>query len=46
MNEDTITISKQLFEQLVEDSYQLNHLHNTGVDNWEGYSYYKHFEED
>lgn len=40
MNEDTITISKQLFEQLAEDSNQLNHLRNTGVDNWGGYSYY------
>lgn len=46
MNEETVTISKELYEQLVEDSNQLNHLRNTGVDCWGGYSYYKNYEED
>ena len=38
MTEDKITISKEEYERLVEDSEFLHKLLNAGVDNWEGYS--------
>ena len=38
MNEDDyISIPKEVYEQLVEDSALLWALRNKGVDNWEGY---------
>lgn len=46
MNEETVVVSKELYEQLVEDSNQLNHLRNTGVDCWDGYSYYADVEDE
>ena len=37
MNE-TITISKEEYDQLVEDSEILAKLYAAGVDNWQGYN--------
>ena len=37
MNE-MITVSRKEYDQLIEDSIFLEHLHANGVDNWEGYS--------
>jgi len=34
-----ITISKEEYESLLEDSKKLTALENAGVDNWEGYDY-------
>jgi hypothetical protein len=36
----TVTISKQKYEELLDDQRQLDHLRGLGVDNWEGYSHY------
>ena len=38
-NPDTVTISKELYEELLEDQFFLNCLQNAGVDNWGGYEY-------
>ena len=38
MNE-TVTISKKEYDQLIEDSGFLESLRAAGVDNWEGYEY-------
>ena len=35
---ETVTISKEKYDQLIEDSTFLNALRAMGVDNWEGYS--------
>ena len=35
--EETITISKEEYEELVEDSDILGYLRAVGVDNWEGW---------
>jgi len=35
---ETITISKEEYDQLRKDSDFLAALHSAGVDNWEGYS--------
>lgn len=37
--EETITITKKEYDQLVEDQRFLYALQGAGVDNWEGYSY-------
>ena len=37
--EETITISKEEYESLLEDSKFLRALENAGVDNWEGYDF-------
>ena len=37
--EETVTISKEEYEELVADSEFLNALMTAGVDNWEGYSF-------
>lgn len=37
MAEETITISKKLYDSLVEDSDWRRALESGGVDNWEGY---------
>lgn len=40
VNEDgTITISKDLYDELVSDSNFLNCLQSAGVDNWDGYEF-------
>jgi len=36
---EMITITKQEYDFLVEDSEWLTCLENAGVDNWEGYSF-------
>ncbi|WP_346921372.1 hypothetical protein [Glutamicibacter creatinolyticus] len=36
-SEDTVTLSREHYEKLLESSNQLNALENAGVDNWEGY---------
>jgi len=35
--EETITISKKKYDDLVKDSRELSALHAGGVDNWEWY---------
>jgi len=37
--EETITISKEEYESLLEDRDMLLALQGAGVDNWEGYDY-------
>jgi len=37
--EETVTITKKHYNDLLEDSRQLQCLENAGVDNWDGYSY-------
>lgn len=39
MNEDTITITKKEYADLLEARGFLNALRNAGVDNWDGYGY-------
>lgn len=36
---ETVTITKDLFERMLESHRFLNHLENWGVDNWDGYGY-------
>lgn len=36
---DEVTISKEEYEDLLEDRDWLRALRDAGVDNWEGYSY-------
>jgi len=38
-NQDTVTISRKVYEDLLDDSFKLNCLENAGVDNWSGYDY-------
>jgi hypothetical protein len=35
--EETVTISKKEYEELVKDSEKLSALEAAGVDNWQGY---------
>lgn len=35
---ETVTISKEEYEELLDDSLFLNCLRNNGVDNWDWYS--------
>jgi hypothetical protein len=37
-NKETVTISKEEYEQLLSDSHFLSCLEACGVDNWHGYS--------
>jgi len=39
MSEETVTISKQEYERLKEDSFWLGCLEAAGVDNWQGIDY-------
>ena len=39
MNDDTVTISKKEYFDLLDDMKMLNALIEAGVDNWSGYSY-------
>lgn len=41
-----VTITQLEYDRLLEASLQLEHLEAMGVDNWEGYSYYKDDEEE
>lgn len=43
MEENTITISKKEYDQLIERSETLAALEAAGVDNWEGYDYAMEF---
>jgi len=45
MNE-MITVSRKEYDQLIEDSIFLEHLHANGVDNWEGYTRPDDYDED
>lgn len=36
---ETVTISRELYYKLLEDSEWLNFLEIAGVDNWAGYGY-------
>ena len=39
MEQETVTISKKEYEELLADSKLLLYLQGAGVDNWEGYDY-------
>lgn len=39
MHEETVTITKKEYEELLESQRWLNCLENAGVDNWSGYDY-------
>jgi hypothetical protein len=41
-----ITITDAEYARLLDDSHQLAHLEAMGVDNWDGYSYYKDEDEE
>jgi len=38
MADETITISKKLYAELIKARDELNALYAAGVDNWEGFS--------
>ncbi len=44
--EETVTISKEEYESLLEDQKLLQCLQDAGVDNWEGYDYAMEMMED
>lgn len=35
---EMVSITRALYDELLEDQDELNRLHANGVDNWEGYS--------
>ena len=37
--EETVTISKKLYNSLLDDHFMLCCLEDAGVDNWSGYDY-------
>lgn len=39
MSEQTITITVEEYEALLQDSAKLNCLEGAGVDNWDGYDW-------
>lgn len=39
MMEETVTIPKSEYDQLIKDSNFLECLRGAGVDNWDGYSF-------
>jgi metal-dependent HD superfamily phosphatase/phosphodiesterase len=39
MAEETVTIPKSVYEQLLKDSEWLSYLEAAGVDNWDGFDY-------
>lgn len=39
MNEETITITKMEYDQLLDDAFKLQCLESAGVDNWQGIDY-------
>ena len=39
MGEETVTISKKEYEELLERSLELDALDQAGVDNWSGYEH-------
>jgi hypothetical protein len=38
---ETVTITTEIYNDLLESWHQLQHLKAIGVDNWEGYSSWK-----
>lgn len=44
--EETITITKKEYDELIEARNQLEHLENLGVDNWSEYSHYSCYEDE
>jgi len=38
-NDETITISKKKYEELLDSEWMLTCLESAGVDNWSGYEY-------
>ncbi|ATW58334.1 hypothetical protein CNR37_00127 [Pseudomonas phage ventosus] len=46
MSEQMIEVPASELAKLLDDSKQLDYLKAMGVDNWEGYGYYKDEEED
>lgn len=41
-----VQITEKRYASLIEAENQLDHLQALGVDNWEGYSYYKDEDEE
>ena len=39
MNEETVTIPKERYEELLKSEKRLQALEAAGVDNWEGFAY-------
>ena len=39
MSQETVTITKEAYESLLEDSKRLLALESAGVDNWQGFDY-------
>lgn len=39
MDEEMITVRKQVYDNLVDDSMLLDFLRAAGVDNWDGWDY-------
>ena len=39
MSEETVTITKKVYDALCADSEKLMALEGAGVDNWQGYDY-------
>lgn len=46
MPEETVTIKKSEYKQLLKDSNWLACLEAAGVDNWQGYDYAREMEND
>jgi len=45
-NEETVTITKAEYDNLVESDKQLSHLEDLGVDNWHSYSHWSNTEDE
>lgn len=41
MGNDTVTISRKMYEELIESQRWLTALKSAGVDNWDGYDFAK-----
>jgi hypothetical protein len=44
--EETVTITKKEYEQLLRDSEWLSCLEAAGVDNWQGFDYAREIQEE
>lgn len=38
-NKEMVTITKEEYDSLIEDSIMLSALHGAGVDNWDGFDH-------
>ena len=45
-SKETVTITKERYNELVEDQLWLSCLESAGVDNWNGYDYARELMED